>query len=227
MGEGLTLSRDVYVDIFAGRILFWDDPRILETNLGVNLPHRRILTVVRRDSSGTTFAFTNHLGAIEPWWADAGPGIGKLVDWPGSAMTALGNAGVAQRVNITDGSIGYMEFEFARRLGLPVATLYNQAGEPVAPSPSAGQAALGSTRDIPADLRVFIPDPEGRLSYPIVSYTWILLNERYEDQAKAAELKRALAWGFDEGQAIAEEMGYIPLPASMIAKATEALAGVR
>jgi phosphate transport system substrate-binding protein len=142
--EGLTLARDVYPDIFAGKIKSWNDPRIRATNAGVSLPDKQILTVVRRDSSGTTFAFTNHLGSANPWWKDKGPGIGKLIDWPGTAMTASGNEGVAQRVKITDGSIGYMEYEFAERLGLPIATLYNQAGQAVMPSPAAGQAALAS-----------------------------------------------------------------------------------
>ena len=83
VGEGLTLARDVYPDIFAGKIKSWNDPRIRATNPGVSLPDKQILTVVRRDSSGTTFAFTNHLGTASPWWAKEGPGIGKLIDWPG------------------------------------------------------------------------------------------------------------------------------------------------
>ncbi len=225
--EGLTLARDVYVDIFAGKIKKWNDPRILATNPGLALPDKQILTVARRDSSGTTFAFTNHLGTVSPWWAKDGPGIGKLIDWPGTAMTASGNEGVAQRVKITDGSIGYVEYEFAERLGLPVATLYNQAGQPVDPSPAAGQAALASTTEIPANLRVFIPDPGGPLAYPITSYTWILLNERYADKAKAAALKDALGWGLGQGQIVARDMGYVPLPDAMVAKATEALARVQ
>jgi phosphate transport system substrate-binding protein len=224
--EGLTLSRDVYQDIFAGKIRSWNDPRILATNTQLRLPNKPILTVVRRDSSGTTFALTNHLGNANPWWKERGPGIGKLIDWPG-AMTASGNEGVAQRVKITDGSIGYMEYEFAQRLGLPMAILQNKAGQAVAPSPAAGQAALASTAEIPADLRVFIPDPIGADAYPITTYSWILLAEHYADPAKAAALKDALTWGLGKGQAIAKEMGYVPLPEAMIAKATEALARVQ
>lgn len=227
VGEGLTLARDVYLDIFAGRIKSWNDPRILATNPGLSLPDKQILPVVRRDSSGTTFAFTNHLGTANPWWAKEGPGIGKLIDWPGSAMTAPGNEGVAQRVKITDGSIGYMEYEFAERLGLPIATLYNKAGQAIVPSPAAGQAALASVTEIPADLRVFVPDPEGAAAYPIVTYSWILLNERYPDAAKAAALKDALGWALGAGQIVARDMGYVPLPDTMIARATEALARVQ
>jgi phosphate transport system substrate-binding protein len=227
LGKGLTLSRQVYIDIFAGKIRSWSDPRIVAANPGLSLPDKQIQPVVRRDSSGTTYAMTNHFGAADPWWATEGPGIGKLVDWPGSAMTAVGNEGVARRVQITEGSIGYMGYEFAARIGLPVATLQNKAGEHIAPSPAAGQAALASFTAIPADMRVFVPDPEGANAYPIATYSWLLLYERYQDPAKAQALKDALGWGLDQGQRLAEEMGYIPLPEGMVAKATAALAGVR
>ena len=227
VGKGLRLARDVYQDIFAGKIRKWNDPRIAGTNPGLDLPSAEVVTVVRRDSSGTTFAFTNHLAAANPWWATQGPGIGKLVDWPGNAMTAAGNEGVAQRVKITSGAIGYMGYEVANRLELPMAILQNKAGEFVAPGPGAGQAALAAADEIPADLRVYVPDPEGSASYPIVTYTWILLNANYADPAKAQALKEALGWGLGQGQAIAEELGYIPLPESMILRATEALTRVR
>ena len=226
VAEGLVLSREVYVDIFAGRIRQWNDPRISAANPGLTLPAKPIVPVVRRDSSGTTFVMTNHLAHVDPGWSQQGPGVGKLVDWPGAAMTASGNAGVAQRVKITDGSIGYMEYEFAERLGLPIAILHNKAGQPIIPSPAAGQAALASVTEIPADLRVFVPDPEGSDAYPIVSYSWLLLNARYAEPAKAAALKDALAWGLDQGQLVARDMGYVPLPAAMIAKASEVLARV-
>lgn len=227
VGEGLALKRDVYLDIFAGKIRRWDDPRIRETNPDLKLPALDIVTVVRRDSSGTTFVVTNHLGAANPWWRDRGPGVGKLVDWPGNAMTAVGNEGVAQRVKITDGAIGYMEYEFAERLDLPVASLQNKAGELVAASPQSGQAALDSAPTVPADLRVFVPDPDGAESYPMVSYSWVLLDKQYADPAKGQALKDALGWGLTEGQPIANEMGYIPLPATMVARANEVLSQVQ
>ena len=224
---GLTLARDVYLDIFAGRIRTWNDPRIGATNPGVELPATAIVPVVRRDSSGTTFIMTNHLGAADPWWATQGPGVGKLVDWPG-AMTAVGNEGVAQRVRITSGAIGYMGYEFAARLGLPVATLQNKAGTMVTPNPQDAQLALASVGDeVPADLRLFVPDPGGTGSYPIVGYTWILLDAHHADPAKAQALKEALGWGLGEGQSLAAALGYVPLPPAIVAKARAALAAVR
>jgi len=120
-----------------------------------------------------------------------------------------------------------MGYEFAKRIGLAIATLYNKAGQPVAPTPESGQAGLATLAEIPADLRAFIPDPDGANAYPIVIYTWVLLNEHNHDPAKAAALKGFLGWGLREGQTIAPQLGYIPLPQSMVAKATEALDRVR
>jgi len=223
----LRLPRDVYVDIFLDRIARWDDPRIRAANPGLALPAKLIQPVVRRDSSGTTFAFTNHLSAVSAAWREQGPGTGKQIDWPGAAMTGMGNEGVAQKVKISHGSIGYMEYGFARRLGLPVAILQNQAGEYVKPDATSGRAALAAAAaDLPHDLRLFLPDPAGADSYPIVSLSWILLYQKYADPRKARALKEALTWGLRQGQPSAEAMGYIPLPENIVAKATEALAGI-
>jgi phosphate transport system substrate-binding protein len=224
---GLRLERDVYLDILAGKIRKWNAPRIQESNPGLLLPNLDIVTVARRDSSGTTYAMTSHLAAASPWWTEEGPGIGKLIDWPGNAMTAIGNDGVAQRVKMTDGAIGYMEYGFASRLGLPVASLENRSGQFVEPSPESGQAALDRPDAGPSDLRVFNPDPEGAGAYPIASYSWILLYARYPDPAVAQALKDALGWGLTQGQPTAAELGYIPLPDSMIARAQTLLAEVR
>jgi phosphate transport system substrate-binding protein len=220
----LRLPRDAYLGIFAGRITRWDDPRIRAANPGLALPHTDIAVVVRREASGTTYAFTNHLSALSPQWRDRGPGIGKLVDWPATTMTAPGNEGVAQRVKISTNSIGYMEYGFAKRIGLPMAVLQNKAGQFIKPTPASGQAALAAAAaNIPANLRLFIPDPPGADSYPIVTLTWLLLYDSYPNPAKADALKQAIRWGLTEGQADAEALGYIPLPAVVVAKAKAAL----
>lgn len=213
--ETLRLPRDVYVDIFLGKVYRWDDSRILAANPGVDIPPRLIQVIGRRDSSGTTFAFTNHLGAVSEEWRD-GPGVGKLIDWPGGAMVGSGNTGVAQKIKITNNSIGYVEYGFAKRLGLSVATIENKAGQFVAPTADSGQQALGSATDTETtDLRVFVPDPDGESSYPIVTYSWLLLYENYSDLSKRNAIKDALNWSLDEGQDIARELGYIPIPDNM------------
>jgi phosphate transport system substrate-binding protein len=224
----LKLPRDVYVDIFLDKVSRWDDPRIVAANPDLKLPAKLIQPIVRRDSSGTTFAFTNHLNAASPAWGEAGLKPAKLIDWPGAAMTGIGNEGVAQKVKISHGSIGYMEYGFAKRLGLPVVTLQNQAGTYVKPSAKSGRDALAAAAaNLPDDLRLFLPDPAGADSYPIVSLSWILLYGSYADGAVGSALKKAMTWGLNQGQAAAEEMGYIPLPDNIVSKATEAVVGIQ
>jgi phosphate transport system substrate-binding protein len=228
LGGDLRLSRDVYVDIFAGRIRTWNDPRIRADNPGLALPNRSIATVVRQDGSGTTYALTAHLSAVSPEWRDRGAGTGTLVTWPGNAMRARGNEGVAGRIKVSEGSVGYVEYHFAKRLGLPVARLQNRAGRWVMPSESSGQVALaGNVRQMPANLRLFLPDPEGEDAYPIVTLSWLLLYERYPDPGKSAALKRFVAWSLTEGQVYSRELGYIPLPDEVVSRSLAALEGIR
>jgi phosphate transport system substrate-binding protein len=219
----LRLPRDVYADIFLGKITRWDDPRIARANPGIQFPARTIQVVARRDSSGTTFAFTNHLSSISQAWRE-GPGTGKLIDWPGSTMLATGNEGVAQRLRIAENSMGYLEYGFARRLGLSMAVLQNRAGDFVTPGPAGGIAALDAAAgNIPPDLRLFLPDPPGNDAYPIISLTWLLLHRVYPEPGKGAALRQVLDWGLGEGQVIAEQMGYIPLSENIVQLSRQAL----
>ena len=220
----LNLPRAVYPDIFQDKIVRWDDPRIAAANPGVALPHKLIQVVTRRDSSGTTFAFTNHLAAVSPAWA-AGLGVAKALDWPGGAMTAPGNEGVAQRIKLTEGSIGYVESGFAERLGLPLAWLENRAGGFIVPTVETGQRALtGGSDTIPEALHVMITDPEGARSYPIVTYTWLLLRRQYDDPVKTAAIKDLVGWILTQGQARAEPLRFVPLPANITQAAQGELA---
>ncbi|MBK1646186.1 phosphate ABC transporter substrate-binding protein PstS [Thiocapsa imhoffii] len=225
----LRLPRDVYVDIFLGKVWKWDDPRIVAANPHLDLPSKLIQTVVRRDGSGTTFVFTNHLGTISPTWLTEGPGIGTLMNWPGGAMTGNGNEGVAHKIKISHGSIGYIEYYFASRLGLPIATLQNRAGNFVRPDAESGRRTLeaAATAGMPENLRLFVPDPEAEDAYPIVSLSWLLLYGQYPEPAKATALKAAVTWALDAGQPIAEELGYIPLPANIVSAASRALDTIR
>ncbi|MAR90312.1 MAG: phosphate ABC transporter substrate-binding protein PstS [Pseudomonadales bacterium] len=224
----LRLPRDVYVDIFLGKLTEWNDPRIVQANPDLSLPRKTIQVVTRRDGSGTTYAFTNHLTEISAAWRQ-GPGTGKKVDFPGGAITAAGNTGVAQMIKISEGAIGYVEYGFARRLDLPVVALQNRAGAYVEPSPETGSAAIdAATGTMPENLRLFLPDPEGKDSYPIVSMSWLLLYERYTDSEKLALLRHWVNQGLSSrGQQLARELGYIPLPDSIVQKAMDAVAKIQ
>jgi phosphate transport system substrate-binding protein len=218
----LKLSREVYVDIFLGKITNWSDPRIKKDNPDATFPDLTIYIAARKDSGGATFAFTNHLSSISEEWRDRGPGSGKVVDWPGSAMLAHGNEGVAGIIKRSPGTIGYVEYGMAQRTGLNRAWLENRAGNFIEPTGTSGMATLTSAT-LPENLRAFFPDPEGAESYPIVTYTWLLLYQYYDDAQNGGELKEFVRWCLQEGQNHCESLGYIRLAPSVVAAATAAL----
>jgi phosphate transport system substrate-binding protein len=219
----LKLPQEVYVDIFLGKIQSWNDPRIRAANKDLNLPAINIAVVGRQDSSGTTYAFTDHLAAVSKSWSD-GPGVGKLIQWPHVAMLARGNEGVASKIKISQGAIGYLEYGFALRLGLQMAVLENKAGQFVAPTPVSGAAALTPTMDVSLDaLDASTANPPGLKAYPIVAYTWLLLYPGYPAE-KARALVSFLNFAYEEGQSYAPYFGYLALPEPVIEQARVALA---
>ena len=219
----LRLPRDVYGDIFAGRLTDWNDPRIAAANPHLDLPKRSIVVVGRLDGSGTTFAFTNHLDAVSAGWRASGAGVGTRADWPGSAMLARGNEGVAANILRGYGTIGYVEYGFASRLGLPLALLENAAGEFVAPAAASGAAAIAAA-PLPEDLKIELPDPEGEGAYPIVTFTWSLLRGADTGTPTGEAVRTFTGWAVGEGQGAAPDLGYVPLPAAVQERARLALA---
>jgi phosphate transport system substrate-binding protein len=211
----LKLSRQVYVDILMGKIKKWNDPVIAKINPDATLPDTEITVVYRSDGSGTTGVFTKHLSAVSPEWAEK-IGDGKTVEWP-TGVGAKGNEGVTAQILQTEGSLGYVEYGYAKQQEMPAATLENKAGEYVAPSGETAAKAL-SAITLPENLRAFLTDPEGKDSYPIVTYTWLLAYQNYDDPNKLKALKEVVNWSLTDGQAFAEELGYVPLPATVVEK---------
>lgn len=224
----LKLPRDVYEDIFSGKISKWNDARIQAANPELRFPNQNIAIVARQDSSGTTYAFTNHLSAISPDWRDRGPGVGKVVDWPGNTMVARGNEGVASRIKVSEGSIGYLEYGFAKRLGLPMAWLENKTGRFVEPNDHSGEEALArNSQRMPQNLRLMIPDPDGEDAYPIMTLSWLLLYQHYQDPLKASALKQFVTFGLTEGQRYSRELGYVPLPDEIVSRSRDAVESIQ
>ena len=217
----LKLSRNAYAGIFLGQIKKWNDPAIAAANPGVKLPNLTITTAVRQDSSGTTYAFTRNLDAISDAWRGQF-GYATLINWPGNAMRAKGNEGVAGLIENSAGSIGYVGYEFARRLALDYATLENKDGRYVKASEQSCSAALASAQ-MPDNLRLFVPDPTGADSYPIATFSWVLLRKSYTDPKTADALKDLFRWSVQDGQRYATELGYVPLPPSVAEKALAAV----
>jgi phosphate transport system substrate-binding protein len=223
--QDLKLSRKAYTGIFLGEIKQWNDPLIAQSNPGVKLPNRTIATVVRQDGSGTTFAFTKNLDAVsEKWRAQFGPAT--LINWPGNAMRAKGNEGVANLIGKSEDSIGYVGYEFARKIGLAGAALENKEGKFVKPSEESCQAALAAA-EIPTNLRVFVSDPSGANSYPIVTFSWVLLRKSYENAETANAVRDLFRWCLQDGQSYSAQLGYVPVPSSVSEKALVALNSIK
>lgn len=220
----IKLPRDVYVDIFIRRIHKWDDPRIASANPGIAFPHRDIALVVRQDSSGTTAALTKHLTTISPGWRAAGMDVGKFIEWPSAVLSAPGNEGVAARIRLSEGSIGYVEYWFAQRLALRMAALENKAGNFITPTAHAGELALSSRVAQVQELAASVVDPSGTDAYPLVSYSWMLAHAQYADQVKATVLREFANWSLsDRGQGYGAQLGYLPLSADVLSIGRQAL----
>jgi phosphate transport system substrate-binding protein len=225
--KGLKLPRDVYPDIFLGKITRWDDPRIQSANPGLKLPSLPITVVRRADSSGTTYVFTNHLSAVSPAWK-AGPGAGTTVNWPGSdkIIAAPKNDGVTATVKQTPGAIGYIEYAYAVGAKVEMAELQNKAGKFVRPSAESGAATL-ATAQLPDNLVAWVLDPEGEKSYPIATFTWMLFYQQNASPEKAKILREVVEYGLTEGQKLSAKMGYIPLPENVVTAVRAAAAKIQ
>ena len=211
----LKLSRDAYVGIFSGKITKWNDPAIASANPDAKLPDAPINVVVRADSSGTTNVFTRHLSAVSKEF-EQNVGINNMPNWP-VGTRSKGNEGITASLMTTPGSIGYIEYGYAQSQKLPMAILQNKSGNYVTATTAASAAALASAQ-LPADLIAWIPDPEAKDAYPIVTYTWMLFYKKYDNQAKAKALRDLINYGLTDGQKESEALGYVPLPAEVVSK---------
>jgi phosphate transport system substrate-binding protein len=227
VSQSLNLSGDVVADIFLGKITKWNDARIASQNKGVKLPGTDILVVHRTDGSGTTYIFTDYLSAVSPSWA-GGPGKGKEVKWP-VGLGGKGNEGVAGQIKQTPGAIGYVELAYAKQNKLPYAKIKNAAGTYVTPSiETVTEAAAGAVKALPknTDFRVSIVNAAGKNSYPISSFTWLLVYKNQKDPVKAKKLTDFLKWAFNTGEASAASLDYAPLPKSIVAELNKRIATI-
>lgn len=222
--DSIKLPRTVYPAIFLGEITKWNDPKIVAANPGVTLPNIPITVAYRADGSGTTYNFTNHLAAISPEFKTK-VGGGKLVKFP-VGVGGKGNEGVSALIKQTPGTIGYIEYGYAQQIKLPMATLENQAGKFVVPTPDSGSTALGQV-ELPENLRAFVTDPAGDGSYPIVTFTWWLVHSQYSKPGVADAVKALARWCLTDGQKLAPELGYLPLPANVVQKVQTSVSQIK
>ena len=211
LNHDLNFSPDVIADIYLGKITMWNDPRLAKDNPGVNLPGKAILPVYRSDGSGTTYIFTDFLSKVSPEWSSK-VGRNTSVKWP-TGIGQKGNEGVAGMVRQSPNSFGYVELIYAVQNHMPFGAVRNSSGKFLKASPegvTAAAAAVATT--MPADFRVSITNAPGATSYPISSFTWLLIPEHSTDPAKAKALAGFLTWMLDHGESEAAGMTYAPLP---------------
>lgn len=214
----LKLAPEAIAGIFLGTIKKWNDPAIASSNEGVSLPANDITVVHRSDGSGTSFVFTDFLSKVSEAWKK-GPGAGAALQWP-TGVGAKGNEGVTGQIKQTPNSIGYTELIYAEQNKLPVASIKNADGQFVRPTLDSTTAAAASVAgQIPEDMRVSITNASGATAYPISSFTYLLVYKEQPDQAKGKALVDFLWWAIHDGEKMAHDLLYAPLPEEVVKKA--------
>jgi len=209
--DGPTLAK-----IFLGEVTKWDDAALKKLNPGVKLPSSAIAVVHRSDGSGTTFNFTDYLSKVSPEWKEK-VGTEKAVEWP-VGIGAKGNEGVANNVRNTKGSIGYVEYAYAKQNKLTYADMMNKDGKKVAPEMSAFQAAAaGADWKGTPGFAVILTDQPGAETWPITAATFILMYKDPKDTADSAAALKFFDWAYANGDKMAAELDYIPMPDSVVA----------
>lgn len=225
--EELKISQPVMADIFLGKITKWNDSKIAADNPNATLPDKPIVVVHRSDGSGTTGVFTKNLSAMSPEFKEK-IGEGKTVEWPtaqGKFIGGKGNEGVTAAIQQNEGAIGYIEYGYAKNNGVTMADLQNKDGNFVKPTDENASATLAAV-ELPENLREFIINPSGANSYPIVTYTWMLVHPKYEDANKAKGVEAMVEFGLNQGQQMAPALGYVPLPEAVRQKVAAAADGL-
>ncbi len=215
--QPLHLTGAVIANIFLGNIVKWTDPAIATLNPGVTLPDDPIVSVHRSDGSGTSYIFCDYLSKVSPEWANK-VGKGTSVKWI-VGVGGKGNEGVTGVVQQTPGAIGYVELIYALSNNIPFATVKNHDGNWVAPSlEGVTAAAAGAASNMPADFRVSITNAPGAQSYPISSFTYLLLYKQQSDRAKGEALINFMKWALSDGQKYTAALHYAPIPAPVVQK---------
>jgi phosphate transport system substrate-binding protein len=222
----LNFTQKAIAGIYLGTITKWNDPEITSANKGVNLPATDIVVVHRSDGSGTTYIWTDFLSKISTDWANK---VGKKtsVNWP-VGLGGKGNEGVAGLVKQTPNAIGYVELIYAIQNNMPYGKVQNADGKFVkADLNSVAAAAGGAAKSMPDDFRVSITNAPGANSYPISSFTWLLIPARINDAAKRDAIKGFLKWMLTDGQEYNEGLAYAKLPKPVIAKELKAISQIQ
>jgi phosphate transport system substrate-binding protein len=214
IGKGdLRVTGPVLAEMFMGKISRWNDPKLVALNPGKPLPNQAITVVHRADGSGTTFNWTDYLTTISKEWADT-VGRGAAVKWPAStSVGGKGNEGVAANVSRIKGSIGYVEYAYAKKNNIPVMALQNRNGKFVMPGDDTfAAAAAGADWFSAPGMGISLVNQPGDTAYPVVTASFILMYKQPADKAASNEVLKFFDWAFKNGKQMALDLEYVPLP---------------
>ena len=210
----LKLSGAVLADIYLGKINKWNDKALAELNPNVKLPEQDIGVVRRADGSGTTFIFSNYLSKVSSEWKEK-VGEGTAVQWP-VGLGGKGNEGVSAFVQRLPGSIGYVEYAYAKQNKLTHTVLKNAAGNFVAPDDATFQAAAAGADWSKSAFAVLLTEQAGKDAWPISGATFILMHKVQDKPAQGVEALKFFAWSYKNGSQLAQELDYVALPDSLV-----------
>ncbi|SOR27093.1 phosphate ABC transporter, periplasmic phosphate-binding protein [Methylorubrum extorquens] len=220
------LTGELLADIYAGKILKWSDPKIVKLNDGVKLPDANITPVYRSDASGTTNIFTTYLSSVsEPWKKEFG--AATTVSWP-VGQGGKGNEGVTATVKQVPNSIGYVESAYAKQNKLAYTLIQNKAGKYPQPDDKAFQAAAASAdwKSTPG-FGITLTNQAGEEAWPITAATFILVHKEAADAAKAGDVLKFFDWAYKNGDKLATELDYVPLPDNVVGLIHEEWKGIK
>ena len=213
----MKLTGAVLADIYLGKISKWNDPRIASLNPNLRLPDQAITVVHRADGSGTTFIFTNYLSKVSNEWKDK-VGNNASVSWPAPTSSGgKGNEGVASFVQRIKGAIGYVEYAYAKQNKMAYTLLQNRDGVFVAPNDKTFQSAAAGAdwKNAPGFYEILTDEP-GKNSWPITGATFILMHKAQADGDKAKDVLKFFSWAYQNGDQMALELDYIPMPDEVV-----------
>jgi len=222
----LNFTADALAGIFLGKITKWNDPAIAGANKGVSLPAADIVVVHRSDGSGTSYIWTDYLSKVSDEWKGK-VSKGTSVNWP-VGLGGKGNEGVTGLVKQTPNSIGYVELIYAVQNNIAYGSVKNSSGNFVkADLASVTAAAAGAAKEMPEDFRVSITNAAGKTAYPISSFTWLLIPQKFQDAGKRDAIKGFLKWMLSDGQGSVEALSYAKLPKEVVEKEKKAINNIQ
>ena len=222
----MVLDGPTLANIYLGKITKWDDAALKALNPSLKLPSSAIIVIRRSDGSGTTFNFAHYLAKVSEDWKK-NVGVSTALEWP-VGIGAKGNEGVANNVMQANGSIGYVEFAYAKQNGLAYTKMVNASGKTVAPSLAAFQAgAVSADWNSEPGFAVILSNPAGATAWPMTASTWILMYREAQDAEASAIAVKFFKWAYASGDKMAMDLDYVPMPDSVVNNVSKVLAEIK